>query len=528
MRYTFALLTEKLISELSYQPLFCHTAPLHFVKSFSTYRRGKSSDRSCIYLIDNSKGTRPLSSYESVACCIYISSTAEEKLFSSSQVGSPLTPTAELPYKTWIEGREDISLLVLPSTVSKRQLEQALVTAFSFYHEWSETVLQKILAQEDWFSLLESAHALLKNPMLIYDNTMKVLAYTRDDGTSDSLWTDTVASGTAHINSKEESLELLKYIEKLEQNDTPFRHTGKGMTDPFYSCNIMAEGCRIGMVTITEHNHTVTQGQLDLLWNFSLLLSIQMRQENAQKHQNTLATRQLLTDLLDGSITSRATLNTRLTAVRLDCLPFIRLLRFDSTVPYISNRQWSEGLSELSALPLHGLGTLLSDRILYLCTSETAELSTALTDALAAFCMRHNLRCGISDPFTDLLHADRYHTQPDLALSLSNHTLCFFEEVRFATLTRHLQSYPNHNELIHPAVRLLHRLDQENGTEYLKTLRALFENQYSQVGAALSLGIHRTTLFYRQQKIEELTGISFRDAQAMLHIQISLLIEPEE
>lgn len=528
MRYTFALLAEKLTEKLGCQPLFCHTPPLRFVNSAATYHRGKSSDRSCIYLIDNSKGTRPLPSCETVACCIYISSSAEERSFSSSQAHSTPAFSAEVPYKTWIGEREEVSLLVLPPTVSKRQLEKALMAVFSFYHEWSETLLQKILAHEDWFSLLESAHSLLRNPMLIYDSTMKVLAYTRDDGTSDPLWTDTVASGTAHINSKEESLELLKYIEKLERNDTPFRHTGKGMTDPFYSCNIMAEDCRIGMVTVTEHNGAVTQGQLDLLWNFALLLSIQMRQENAQKHQNTLATRQLLSDLLDGSITSRATLNTRLTAVRLDCLPYIRLLCFDSTVPYISDRQWLEGLAELSALPLHGLGTLLSDRILYLCTSETAELSPALTEALAAFCARRNLRCGISDPFTDLLHVSRYRTQPDLALALSEHTLCFFEEVRFANLKRHLQSYPNRDELIHPAVRLLRRLDRENGTEYLKTLRALFENQYSQVGAALSLGIHRTTLFYRQQKIEELTGVSLHDAQAMLHIQISLLIESEE
>lgn len=515
MQYTFALIMEKALQELNCAPLFLHAVPMAPVKTMETCHRHSPSSSTCICLIDNTKGTRPLSSCNPAKNCVYLSSPAEF---------SPDSPATDL-CKAWLQGHEETcSLLVLPSTVSRRQTEQAIMKAFFFYNDWSEQVLQRIRAHGDWFSLIDLAHDVLRNPMLIYDSSMKVLAYTRNDGTTDALWTDTVSEGAARTNSAEESLELLKYIEKLDRYEKPFRHTGKGMSDPFYSCNIMADGRRIGMVTETERNHPVTQGQLDFLWNFSNLLSIQMQQEDARKQNAGIAHRQLIRDLLDGVITSASLLTTRLVAIRWQTLPVIRILRFAPAIPYISEEQWSQGLDTLWTLPLHGIGCLLPGGLLFICTAETAEMPSALLESIRHICRNYHFRCGFSDPFSSLLDVSRYHRQPELALTLSSGELCFYENVRFANLLQHFHNYENPEDLMHPAVLRLKQIDRETGSAYLKTLQALFENQYSQVGAAVSLGIHRTTLFYRLQKIEELTGIHLSDAEEMLHIQMSLLI----
>ncbi|MBP3700454.1 MAG: helix-turn-helix domain-containing protein, partial [Lachnospiraceae bacterium] len=211
-------------------------------------------------------------------------------------------------------------------------------------------------------------------------------------------------------------------------------------------------------------------------------------------------------------------------ASRWQPLPLCRILRFGPAIPYISDAQWSEGLDALSALPLHGIGCLFPDEILYLCTSETDEMPPTVTEAIRHICRKYHFRCGISDPFSHLLEVSRYRNQPRLALQLSSEELCFYKDVRFANLKQHFRSYATPDDLIHPAILRLQQLDGETGSEYLKTLRALFENQYSQVGAALSLGIHRTTLFYRLQRIEDLTGIRLNDADEMLHLQLSLLL----
>lgn len=515
MQYTFALIVEKALQYLNCTPVYLYSAPMSPVKDIAVYHHHNPFSSSCIYLIDNTKGTKPLSSCVPINNVIYLSSPTE---FSPDFLSFDCC-------RKWILGREDTcSLLVLPPTVSRRQAESALMKAFFFYNNWSESVLQLMRSHGDWFSFIDLAHDILQNPMIIYDSSMKLLAYTRNDGSSDALWNDTVSAGAARTNSMEDSLELLKYVEKLDQYEKPFRHSGKGMTDPFYNCNIMVNGHRAGMITEMEHNCTVTQGHLDLLWNFSDLLSIQMQQEDMQKQNAGIANRQLIQDLLNGTITSENLLTTRLVAIHWQIFPVMRILRFAPSIPYISEDQWSQGLEALSALPLHGIGSLFPDKILYICTTQTVEIPSSILEAIRLICRQYHFRCGFSDPFSSLLEVNRYSRQPELALTFSSEELCFYQDVRFANLRQHLENYENPEDLVHPAVLQLKQIDETTGSDYLQTLQALFKSQYSQVAAALSLGIHRTTLFYRLQKIEELTGIRLNDAETMLHIQISLLI----
>lgn len=513
MQYTFALIAEKVLEILNVSPVFLHFEPQDVISHIATHHRNDTLSSSCIYLIDNSKGTRPLTSYESIEHCFYIASPMD----SDSEV-------FQRNCEEWVLKQNKSSLLVLPFNVTQRQVEKSVMKALTFYNNWGESILSHIRDHSNWFSFIDAAHNILQNPMLIYDTSMKVLAYTKTDGTADPLWTETIAAKTAYTNSIEDSMELLKYIQKMDSNDKPFSHVGKGMSDPFYSCNIMASGKRIGMVTATEHNHTVTQGHQDLLWIFAGLLSIQMQHEYANQQSVGLANRQLISDLLDGNISSVGHLNTRLAAARWVPKPYIHLLQFDSSIPYINDTQWRDGLDALSILSLHGIGCLYPNHISYVCTTDTQELPQALLKDLRHVCEKFQFRCGISDPFTSLLDTKHFRKQPSLSLSLSEEILCSYSTVRFSHLKKFLCSYEAPGDLIHPAIIQLHNLDHETGSEYIKTLQALFDNQYSQVGASLTLGIHRTTLFYRIQKIENLTGICFSDSSQMLHLQISLLI----
>jgi sugar diacid utilization regulator len=498
------------VQELHCAPLFLHSVPCSFVHSAAA--SGGAAASGHIRLIDNSKGAHPLDECRTQPHCIYLASAAE----------TACAEGAAGRYKSWTQNGS-ASLLVLPFGVSRRAVTHAIADAFAFYNDWSEAVLQRIRTHDDWFAFIELAHEQLQNPMLIYDSSMKVLAYTRTDGSPDALWRDTIAAGAAQIHSAEESTELMKYIDKMERCETPFLHRGKAMSDPFYSCNIMANGRRIGMVTEMEHNHPVTQGQLDLLWNFAALLSIQMQQEQAQQQNVGAANRQLIQDLLDGTISSPARLATRLVALHWQVRAKIRILQWESALPYMSDEQWQQVLDAVSTLSLHGIGSLLPSGLLFILSTDSAELSDAVLEALRRICERFPVRCGVSDPFDDLLAAHRYRRQPELALKLSAQPLCFYAEVRFADLCLHLRGAEHMPDLLHPAVARLKELDETTHSAYISTLRALFENQYSQVNAALSLGIHRTTLFYRLQKIEELTGIHLNDPNEMLHIQISLM-----
>lgn len=64
----------------------------------------------------------------------------------------------------------------------------------------------------------------------------------------------------------------------------------------------------------------------------------------------------------------------------------------------------------------------------------------------------------------------------------------------------------------------LRAMDAERGTEYYKTLRAYLENERKLTETAQSLHVHRSTLQYRIDKLNELMQLSLDDAELRLYL----------
>ena len=89
-----------------------------------------------------------------------------------------------------------------------------------------------------------------------------------------------------------------------------------------------------------------------------------------------------------------------------------------------------------------------------------------------------------------------------------------------AILAPRLSQMPRTN-YISPAIPLLEEYDSENSTEFLKTLEAYTKNLFRTSETAAQLHIHRNTLLYRVQKIEEIGDFSLKDYSTVLHLMIS-------
>ena len=66
--------------------------------------------------------------------------------------------------------------------------------------------------------------------------------------------------------------------------------------------------------------------------------------------------------------------------------------------------------------------------------------------------------------------------------------------------------------------------DQKNETELYKTLKAYLRNERNAVHTAKELFIHRSTLFYRLDRIKELIHIDLDDPSTRLYVNISYRI----
>ena len=72
-----------------------------------------------------------------------------------------------------------------------------------------------------------------------------------------------------------------------------------------------------------------------------------------------------------------------------------------------------------------------------------------------------------------------------------------------------------------PVITKIREYDKQHSTDFLITLRSFVANLCNTAETAKELHIHRNTLLYRINKIEELTGCSLRDAETFMHLMIS-------
>lgn len=82
-------------------------------------------------------------------------------------------------------------------------------------------------------------------------------------------------------------------------------------------------------------------------------------------------------------------------------------------------------------------------------------------------------------------------------------------------------------ELTATAAAIIHELrdsDQNKGTNYIETLKAYLQCNYNISETSRSLHMHRQSLLYRLEKIEELSGLSLKDHENLFILEVCIMI----
>ena len=139
--------------------------------------------------------------------------------------------------------------------------------------------------------------------------------------------------------------------------------------------------------------------------------------------------------------------------------------------------------------------------------------------------------CGIGHRYNNLIHLRKAYTQAIMALKLGSkyypkQHLFFYKDCTMLEAIDVMVNYYDDiiTEFCHPSLLYLKSYDETHNTDYFNTLFAHVRNLNNQQSAALELGIHRNSLSYRLDKIEEMLKISTSDIQTCYHLYISFLI----
>ncbi|MBA9010051.1 helix-turn-helix domain-containing protein [Clostridium saccharobutylicum] len=79
----------------------------------------------------------------------------------------------------------------------------------------------------------------------------------------------------------------------------------------------------------------------------------------------------------------------------------------------------------------------------------------------------------------------------------------------------------NLSTLVHPWIKKLIKFDEENKAELFITLKTYLENNRNANNTSSKLNIHRSTFFYRLNKIQNLLDTSFDNGNNLLKLELS-------
>jgi len=387
-----------------------------------------------------------------------------------------------------------------------------VIDAFQYYHSYENELMQAVYEGTDIQGLLDMAEPYLNNPTFIANWHGEVFAFTKSfaDQHFRPSWTHIVTKRRLPLSSVQVLLDSPHYQEVTQCSKAAiFEFPEKSFT------------CIIGKVDrtldyhlyiqIMQHKTAVTETSRIMAQTFLHALS----KIRHPKEATTLS--ELFYDLLSEKSVDPEKINWVLVT-----LGWVKNTRF--LLLYFWNK---DGLLTASALcgELKNLFTgghtfIWRDKpIMLIRESDFTCAQEQITQVARAL----SFTCGVSMPFTDWNTLSVQFQQAEVAIRYrpKESRIAFCADHVWAYLKEQLLDVLNIKQLYHPSIITLANFDKNKGSQLLYTLYVYLTNERNLSTSANILYIHRNTLLYRLNRINDLVTVDLNNPDVRAHIMLS-------
>ena len=428
------------------------------------------------------------------------------------------------------------NLLVLTTNKKIHTVFNELLAIFTRYKDWDTNMRLSITANEGIQPLIDLTENMIGNHIDIMDATFKLMGYTRHIDLDDPITRDLLLHGYHSDETITRLLDLRRFEEYERENDII-------VSDDFKLCDyvtlkrVFHHGGKPVMYVVMHCNHReADKSLLDLFQMFLQYVENYADMDNLHPSAFAAST-QYLRSLLDRSIknmdeaisrASYATIpfqqdyqlfaiafedhfNTPLDRLAVNInqsLPFSYVLVYNRRIVILHNRRENDQ----SAASVPGILEKLLQR--YPCIIASSNPFSNLWEARPAL---EQAGCAI-DYGSHVLHSDFDHK--DAAVRY------FPFEESFLTLlvTKSCNSSPElfKNSFLFRAIQKLQKYDEEHDSSFLKTLEIHLDCGKKTTETSERLHMHRNTVLYHIEKIEQILGISLNDPETSIKLYLGI------
>lgn len=389
------------------------------------------------------------------------------------------------------------------------------------------SLLQALLSGQNISNVLSDIAEKAESTLVIIDMSGKILANSVPFRLRNSLWLESVEQGFCPPDFIEHIRDVRRSSGYSNQQDSHM-HLCEDESLYYLLSRIIVDNTLFGYVfMIQESDYFAPQYRKFLPLIGKIVADSALRSQDHLTLRSRLQDN-TLTDILDGIPAEQACARIHTSGIRFPehmCVMVVRPLYYHGKT-YLK----STLLPMLTRTFPTSLYVLYQHNAVVVLPQDTA---LTLTEELSRFqetCARERLLAGISNPFSAPAKLREYYLQAVRACTLSQQMdvkgyIHYYKDLAFYDMMEYLSKEQRLPQFCHPALAVLREYDQQKGTRLYDTLRAYTMCGFNQNIASEQLFLHRNTMNYRRQKIEDLTGLNFENPDTRFLLQYSFLID---
>ncbi len=473
------------------------------------YKDGVKPAPQYVYLILPQEEPKDLRWFENSNFVIFGDIHPEEYSFTASVIGLP---------------KEQDPLLVF----------NALQDAFDKYANWDRELRAALQSEDPLDRMLAVSLPIFQNPMFIHDRDFYVLTCPRWL-TGMLQWEREPRTGREMV-----PMDLINNFRVDEEYLSTLKTTKASVFSAairgyrILYANLWSNEHYGGRICVDELERPLRKSDFEHLDHMAELVALCMNRQNLLWMSLGSELDTFFSDVLSGKDVE--SLNTK---------DFLRYLNWNTEDQYavlkiVSDREDYRAITpaalfgyiEAQIAECHAL--LYQQDIVVVVNLTASGTTIAQVLSSLAYILRDGMfKIGVSSELGSFLQVQHGYTQASVAMSYGkrSHSMMWYYHFRDHALQFVLDSacsaIPS-ELLISEKLRKLKSYDSENNTELYHTAEVYLKQERNAVNTAKELFIHRSTLFYRLNRIEQISGIDFDDEQERLYLLLSFHMPQEK
>lgn len=426
--------------------------------------------------------------------------------------------------------RHSASIQIL-DPVSIFQVLDTLQELFGLFDEWNQKLQTALNGERPLDMIIKASEKIFRNPMFIHDNYFFVLAHSEQLKNA-GIWEDDLKTGRPVVRSAIRNDFQLdqEYLEGLSVKKTVLFSANQRGYQILYH-NLYNENRYIGRVLVEELVNLIQPGDYDVMEYLSEFLQETIKTKGLTGRDYDGQLDQNIRQLLNGQMSDNQNLFLMMDQKgwkQEDAYRCLKLMPNQTESYLVSNTAIIDRLHVL----LPNCYTLLYEEsaVVIVNMTETEKSIQETVAGLAVFLRDNLIKLGISSEYRNFFQLRSGYKQATIALeqgrrSGSMYWYHYYEQYIVEYVGDTMADEMPVELLLSGALNLLKKYDADNHTELFNTLKVYLRMERNLLRTAKTLFIHRSTLSYRIERIQAITGVDLDNEKERLKLLLSFALE---